>query len=224
MKDIIKKIKAILHLDGKTSSKTRQKPRAQSMVEFALLLPILLVLFLGMVEFGFMLNTYLSVLDATREAARAYSNSVPFTLNGAVVEDDMDFYTNCADLVRTSLEQHSPLDSTYDDILVSVLAVEVDETTNPDTISTITRYPDTMNNFSQWQNYPTSPFDDTDVTNYMTNYGADPVDAGLLIVEVYYSYEGTLQIATPLLTMFGPNERVMLYASTIMPLVSVRPY
>ncbi len=156
MKELLKKLKEILHLDGKTSRKPRQKPRAQSMVEFALLLPILLVLFLGMVEFGFMLNTYLSLLDATREAARAYSNSVPFTLNGTLVEDDLDFYTGCADRVRTALLQHSPLDSTYDDILVSVLAVEVDETTNPDTISSITRYPDATNNFSQWQNYPTS--------------------------------------------------------------------
>jgi hypothetical protein len=223
MKEFLKKLKTILRPGGKPSRKIRQKSRAQSMVEFALLLPILLVLFLGMVEFGFMLNTYLSLLDATREAARAYSNSVPFTLNGVVVEDDIDFYTGCADLVRTSLEQHSPLDSTYDDILVSVLAVEVDEATNPDTISSITRYPDSMNNFSQWQNFPTSPFDDAKVTNYMTNYGADPVDAGLLIVEVYYSYEGTLQIATPLITMFGKDEHVMLYASTIMPLVSVRP-
>jgi Flp pilus assembly protein TadG len=224
MKEIIKKIKAILHLGRKTSSKHRQKSRAQSMVEFALLLPILLVLFLGMVEFGFMLNTYLSLLDATREAARAYSNSVPFELNGTVVQDDMDFYEACADLVETSLAQHSPLDSAYDDVLVSVLAVEVNEATNPDTIASITRYPDSMNNFSLWGNYPTSAYDDTKVTNYMTNFGAEPVNAGLLIVEVYYSYEGTLQIATPLITMFGPGERVMLYASTIMPLVSVRPY
>jgi Flp pilus assembly protein TadG len=207
MKEIIKKIKAILQLSRKTSSKNRQKSRAQSMVEFALLLPILLTLFLGMVEFGFMLNTYLSLLDATREAARAYSNSVPFT---AVGVDDMDFYINCANRVESSLAQHSPLDSAYDDVLVSVLAVQVNENTNPDTITSITRYPTSLNNYSKWGNYPTSPYDNTKITNYMTNYGAEPVDAGLLIVEVYYGYEGTLQIATPLLKMFGPNERIML--------------
>jgi Flp pilus assembly protein TadG len=221
MKEIIKKIKAIFDQERKTSSKTRQKARAQSMVEFALLLPILLTLFLGMVELGFMLNTYLSLLDATREAARAYSNSVPFEDDGS---DDMDFYINCANRVVSSLAQHSPLDGgAYDDVLVSVLAVKVNENTNPDTIETITRYPTSLNNYSKWGNYPTSSFDNETIEKYMTEYGAEPVDSGILIVEVHYGYEGTLQIATPFLEMFGTNSRVMLYASTIMPLVSIRP-
>jgi len=52
--------------------------RGQSLVEIAIALPVLLILLSGMVEFGFMLNYYLSLLDATREAARLYSNFDPF--------------------------------------------------------------------------------------------------------------------------------------------------
>jgi hypothetical protein len=44
--------------------------RAQGMVEFALALPIVLMLMLGVVEFGRLMVTYSSVYTASREAAR----------------------------------------------------------------------------------------------------------------------------------------------------------
>jgi Flp pilus assembly protein TadG len=43
----------------------------QSLVEFAVILPILLMLIMGILEFGLMLNCYLSVRNASREGARA---------------------------------------------------------------------------------------------------------------------------------------------------------
>jgi hypothetical protein len=46
------------------------KERAQNMVEFALVLPLLLVLMVGVFEFGRMLFVYASVFTASREAAR----------------------------------------------------------------------------------------------------------------------------------------------------------
>ena len=42
----------------------------QSLVEFAMILPILLMLIMGILEFGIMLNSYLSVRNASREGAR----------------------------------------------------------------------------------------------------------------------------------------------------------
>ncbi len=55
--------------------RTWPKPKGQSLVEMTFLLPILLVLLSGLIEFGFMLNEYLSIQDAVRNAARFASDS-----------------------------------------------------------------------------------------------------------------------------------------------------
>lgn len=50
--------------------KVLKNQKGQAMVEFALILPILLLLVMGIAEFGMMFNAYLSVQNATREGAR----------------------------------------------------------------------------------------------------------------------------------------------------------
>lgn len=52
--------------------------RAQSFVELALVLPVLLLLLLGVVEMVIFIGRYLDVLDLTREAARFASVRDPF--------------------------------------------------------------------------------------------------------------------------------------------------
>lgn len=59
-----------------------KKHRAQSFVEFALVLPILLLILLGVVELTFFIGTYINLVDLTREAARFASNRDPFTPTG----------------------------------------------------------------------------------------------------------------------------------------------
>ena len=54
----------------------RTRSHGQSMVELALLFPVLLILLSGLVEFGFILNEYLSVMDAARNAARFASDGL----------------------------------------------------------------------------------------------------------------------------------------------------
>ncbi len=49
---------------------TRRASRAQSLVEFAVALPIFMVLLLGMLEFGFVFTHHLGLEYATREGAR----------------------------------------------------------------------------------------------------------------------------------------------------------
>jgi Flp pilus assembly protein TadG len=49
----------------------RQRTRAQSMVEFALVLPMLLLLIVGIIELGYALFVYVEVQNAGREGARA---------------------------------------------------------------------------------------------------------------------------------------------------------
>lgn len=52
-------------LDGKPTG-----TRGQSLVELTLTIPILLIMILGMTEIAFLANNYLTLMDATREAAR----------------------------------------------------------------------------------------------------------------------------------------------------------
>lgn len=47
--------------------------KAQSTVEFALVLPLLLILLLGIVEFGWFLNAKITITSAAREGARVYA-------------------------------------------------------------------------------------------------------------------------------------------------------
>lgn len=49
--------------------------RGASAVEFALVVPLLLVLLLGIVEFGRVLNTQLQITDAARESVRVMAIS-----------------------------------------------------------------------------------------------------------------------------------------------------
>ena len=48
-----------------------RKKRGQAMVEFALVLPIFIVLLMGIMEFGLLFHQYLVVTSASREGARA---------------------------------------------------------------------------------------------------------------------------------------------------------
>lgn len=66
-----------------------KKTRGQSLVEVTLLMPILLMMLAGLVEFGFALNQYLNTLDAAREAARYSSDGDPL-IRAACGDDDHD--------------------------------------------------------------------------------------------------------------------------------------
>lgn len=48
----------------------QRHPRGQSLVEMTLLTPLLLIMFAGLVEIGWLANTYLNLLDVTRMGAR----------------------------------------------------------------------------------------------------------------------------------------------------------
>jgi Flp pilus assembly protein TadG len=50
--------------------KSLKNEKGQSLVEFAILLPLLLLLLMGILEFGIMLNSYLTINNAAREGAR----------------------------------------------------------------------------------------------------------------------------------------------------------
>jgi hypothetical protein len=63
--------------------------KGQSLVEFALVMPIFLMLIMGIVEFGRLMITYTGVASASREAAR-YGASVGINASGVEHYRDCD--------------------------------------------------------------------------------------------------------------------------------------
>jgi hypothetical protein len=224
-----KALQRVLSLFIKTNppqKKVARKTRAQSLVEVAIAFPVLIMLFSGVVEFGFILNYYLSLLDATRDAARTYSGGDPF-LAGGTTADDANFYYQAAVLVRRTLDpSYNPatdsflpsyhgrrivLDPTVDDVIVSVYGASG---------STVTLWRDPYHLFPTPGSTPGNAppiFNAQDIQN--TRVSGAP-NAGILIVEVHYNYHQVLGL--PWMTAFVPNP-LPLRAYTIMPLRAAEP-
>ena len=226
MIDLLHTATASFKRAGLKSKNSRRKPLGQSLLEFVMALPILILLFSGMVEFGFMLNTYLSLQDAVRTAARRYSNENPLMLVNGVVEDDVTFYEGAAQNVVDALDLDARqiiVDPTRDNVVISVLTIRVDENADPDTIESITRHPEDSEFFRLYSGTsPNSIYGDVEIADYLTANNSVPVDMGLLIIEIFYSYEGVLHLpwTEPFFSEANPT---MLYNSTIIPLVAVKP-
>ncbi len=54
-----------------STSRRRRKSRGQSLVEFSLVLPIFLLILAGILDFGFLLYSRITLINATREGAHA---------------------------------------------------------------------------------------------------------------------------------------------------------
>ncbi|MGH8990120.1 MAG: TadE/TadG family type IV pilus assembly protein [Acidimicrobiia bacterium] len=63
--------------------------RGASLVEFALVLPVLVILLFGIIDFGFAFNSYIEVRSGAREGARlaAVNNGCAATSSGCVAAD-----------------------------------------------------------------------------------------------------------------------------------------
>ena len=54
-----------------TAAKTTRSERGQAMVETAIVMPVLLLVLLGLIQFGLLFRDYLALVDAVRVGARA---------------------------------------------------------------------------------------------------------------------------------------------------------
>ncbi len=213
--------------------RARGHQRGQSFVELALVLLILALLLAGVVEFGYLMNNYLHVLDGAREGARFSSNWDPMYVGAAV---DEFYYVTVVKAAQTmSPIQLNPANG--DDILVSVFSV---------TDSSAVRFP--LGTASEWSlcahyagfiNYLTSKdipvpdavvgsawgsctagvshFSVSDIVNRLTP-GAPAT--GVLLVEILYKYPQLLKL--PVLTSVVPDP-IPLYVYTMMPNSAAEP-
>jgi hypothetical protein len=203
-------------LSGRDRQKKANRPhksKAQSLAEFAIALPILLLLLSGVVELGVALNVYLSLLDATREAARYYSNADPFNTDGS---DNMAFYAETAALARSNLDPYLAdpsyqgrrivLDPAVDDVIVTVYGKSE---------SGAIQYP-TSGPYRMYNNQ-TSLFTPLKIES---RFESGSPNAGILLVEVHYNFHQVMRL--PWLSPFVPDP-LLLRAYTIMPLAAAEP-
>ncbi|HEU0295251.1 MAG TPA: TadE/TadG family type IV pilus assembly protein [Anaerolineales bacterium] len=82
----------------KTRKSTPRKSKAQALVEFAIILPVLLLILYGLLEAGRLLFLYSNVVTASRQAAR-YGSATGAGTNGVVRYQDCLGITNAAQRV-----------------------------------------------------------------------------------------------------------------------------
>ncbi len=194
--------------------------RAQSLVEFTLMLPVLLIMLSGLVEFGFLLNSYMDVIDAAREAARYAANDDPTV--GSPSDLTPNFWNRAWTNTRGSLFTASdgridwtPTDA-FDctnvkgDIVVSAFGFKDN--------AIQTRYPiGDSDGASNCNNYP-SKLSDAFINSKMDSSSIG--NSGAVLVEVYYEYE--MLLGLPWITAFVPDP-ILLHAYTIMPNTNAEP-
>lgn len=199
-------------------------PRGQGLVETAILLPVLLIVLSGLLEFGFLLNEYMTIQDAVRNAAR-YAADSDYQFRDPVVNCDntVDFYRQTACLVNRELSREAPfvglnLANGRDDVIISVFSVD-----GPSAEITA-RFPEDVGeagwsmaeDFSGTRNQSSS-FSSAQMQAKLRGFAPN---TGYVLVELYYSYEQKLKL--PWITAFVPDP-ILLRLYAVMPNSSAEP-
>jgi Flp pilus assembly protein TadG len=196
----------------------RKRTTGQSLVEFTILLPVLLILISGLIEFGFMLNYYLDLIDAAREAARWAAGDDPIhdDNTGAFVDPNPNFYTRTQQVALDSIDVGSggqiSLDPATDDVVISSMSV------SGGCVLPLQckRWPIGTGEVALYNNH-TSDFTTPEIIALL-DPGAP--NTGVVMVEVYYDYHMILGL--PWIKLFVPDP-VTLYAYSMMPNSAVEP-
>ena len=217
MQGLLKKLISFNKNTNLNPRKRIRKSRGQSLVEFAIAFPIIILLFSGVVEFGFALNYYLSLLDATRYAARwGSANGDPF-LSGYNTATNVPFYQAVTGLVVANLDptvtnpgyqgRRLPLDPALDDVIITVYGSSG---------GSAAEFP-VEGPYRLYNNGGDPLFNEERIESRLVSGSPNE---GILVVEVLYNYHQVLGL--PWLAPFVPDPLV-LRAYTIMPLSPAEP-
>jgi hypothetical protein len=195
----------------------------QSLVEFTIMLPVLLMMLSGLVEFGILLNYYLDVIDAAREAARFAADGDPIRdAAGLPLDPNPTYFYNVQELTKQSLDFAS--DSRIDWMTPAVCGTDIQ---GDIVISAFSTLGDAVD-----KRFPTGTGDDglSMCASHVSNITTAEVNAilsgsvipngGLVLVEIYYDYHMVLGL--PWIRAFVPDP-ITLHAYSIMPNVNVEP-
>jgi len=216
---------------GRRTIRRRRKSLGQSMVEFTIMLPVVLILLSGVIEFGFMLNAYLDLIDAAREAARFAANDDPTI---GIPTDDYLAQTNfwhrgwmnargslaTASDGRINWTPTNPTDcsNVNGDIVVSAFSIQRDTVVKrfPDNAAYIPEGASNCGNYQSKFNYEPAP----SANNVIYENPLINNNSGAVLIEIYYEYEMVLGL--PWVTAFVPDP-VVLYAYSFFPNTYAEP-
>jgi hypothetical protein len=211
----------------------RKDTQGQSLVEFVLLLPLILLMLSGLIEFGFTINTYLDIVDTVREVARFSSDDDPVhdDATGGAVDYNALFYERAVNMALYSFQQAGQvsLNPATDDIVVSVFRIRsgVVDSRHPSTFTDSRSGPcasEENGGDLGWRYYCNhdSDFTSAEVTNRLTSLTGSnlPPNTGLVLVEVYYNYD--MLLALPWITAIVDNP-IVLHAYSFVPNSSSEP-
>lgn len=199
------------------------KSRGQSLVEFVVILPILLIMISGVIELGFMLNYYLDVIDAARDGARFAANLDPLDTDDGIFDcvNSGYFYRLVPCVVHQALAPQIELDPSdpppgdTDDLVISVFTVSG---------TTITQRlgANGLPDADGWSlnNQHASDFTTAEVQAMLSTLPGTTPSTGVVMVEIFYDYH--MILALPWITAFVPNP-VTLHAYTLMPNTFAEP-
>jgi len=207
--------------------------RAQSLVEFTLILPVLLIMISGLVEAGIALNVYLDLIDSAREVARNVADFDPF--NDEALSRNASFYDQAKNVADYTLSRAGQiqLDPASDNLVVSVFRATGSSVTPSE------RYPVSFNEggctkggeigWIAFCNTRESKIGTTEcgpkpdcivMAELLGNLADVPPDTGIVAVEIYYDYHMTLGL--PWITAFIPDP-LTLHAYSFMPNSAAEP-
>jgi len=182
--------------------------KGQSFVELSLVVLFLMIFVAGIIEFGFMLNNYLNLVDASRETVRRSANYDPFIVDPVTGDKHVDpnFYEETIRFAKDILEPVVLDPSLGDDIVVTFFSVGN---------GVYIRYP----NNDGWSAYgnQVSKLSDAEIQSRL-NSEAPPT--GVLLVEIFYNYPQVLKL--PIFTAFL-RDPMPVYAYAVMPLTAAEP-
>lgn len=208
-----------------------ERSLGQSFVEFTILLPVLLIMISGLIEFGFMLNFYLDMIDAAREVARfAADDDALHDATGSFTTYNEPFYVRAWNNTDRALNWGGQivLNPAADDVIISIFTVSGSNVT--------ARFP--PNGIGgqcvgadwgchRWGNH-LSKFPGVGMGSELDNLvkasaaktGSIPPNTGVVLVEIYYDYNMIMEL--PWITAFVPNP-ITLHAYSIMPNSAAEP-
>jgi len=115
----------------------RENQRGVAAVEFALVLPILVLLLVGIVEFSMLLYNQQVITNASREGARAASNPLP-ELNNGEIKEIVENY--CEDRLISFGDQSEALTVYINDIQITEANASDNANNNVSEVTVTTKF------------------------------------------------------------------------------------
>jgi hypothetical protein len=212
-----------------------RRNKGQSLVELSLVLLILIVMLVGAVEFGNLLNQYTTVIDAARAGARFASNDEPFVRTASAscpvpFCTSLSFFKNVDIIVEGAEVGRNPAPPAIDQDKGALSPIRLQPAGGDDVVvsvfsihnGVVTRFPAGDAGWSYYRSlglgYPgqSSHFSSAAMEARLDNTAPD---TGMVLVEIYYNYNQILGFWN----ILGIPDPIPVYGYAIMPVSGAEP-